>query len=71
MIAELFTTRNFEKLDIPVGRVMDVQPFPKERSSTHIRMIDFSPDIRIRKSLSKRAPDQSAFRNRNRHSSSC
>ncbi len=32
---------DFEKLDIRVGRVIDVQPFPEGRYSTHIVMIDF------------------------------
>lgn len=51
------TTEDFEKLDIRVGRVIDVQPFPEGRYSTHILMIDFGPELGMKKSLAKLAPN--------------
>jgi tRNA-binding protein len=51
------TTEDFEKLEIRVGRVIDVQPFPEGRYSTHIVMIDFGPDLGTKKSLAKLAPN--------------
>ena len=51
------TTEYFEKLDIRVGRVIDVQPFPEGRYSTHILMIDFGPKLGTKKSLAKLAPN--------------
>jgi tRNA-binding protein len=51
------TTEDFEKLDIRVGRVIDVQPFPEGRYSTHILMIDFGPELGLKKSLAKLAPN--------------
>jgi tRNA-binding protein len=48
---------DFEKLDIRVGRVIDVQPFPEGRYSTHILMIDFGPELGMKKSLAKLAPN--------------
>ena len=50
------TTEDFEKLDIRVGQVTDVQPFPEGRYSTHILMIDFGPQLGTKKSLAKLAP---------------
>lgn len=46
---------DFEKLDIRVGRVVEVQPFPEGRYSTHILMIDFGPGLGTKKSLAKMA----------------
>jgi tRNA-binding protein len=48
---------DFEKLDIRVGRVIDVQPFPDGRYSTHILLIDFGPELGMKKSLAKLAPN--------------
>lgn len=48
---------DFEKLDIRVGRVIEVQPFPEGRYSTHILMIDFGPGHGTKKSLAKLAPN--------------
>lgn len=48
---------DFEKLDIRVGRVVEVTPFPEGRFSTHILMIDFGPDLGTKKSLAKLAPN--------------
>jgi hypothetical protein len=51
------TVKDFEKLDIRVGRVVEVQPFPEGRYSTHILMIDFGSTLGIKKSLTKLAPN--------------
>ncbi len=51
------TVEDFEKLDIRVGRVVEVLPFPEGRYSTHILMIDFGPDLGTKKSLAKLAPN--------------
>lgn len=51
------TVEDVEKLDIRVGRVIDVQPFPESRYSTHILMIDFGPELGAKKSLAKLAPN--------------
>lgn len=48
---------DFEKLDIRVGRVLEVQPFPQGRYSTHILKIDFGVEIGEKKSLAKLAPN--------------
>lgn len=45
------TVGDFEKLDIRMGRVVEVQPFPEGRYSTHILMIDFGPGLGTKKSL--------------------
>ena len=57
MTGNLATTGDFEKLDIRVGRVIDVQPFPEGRYSSHILMIDFGPELGTKKSLAKLAPN--------------
>lgn len=51
------TTEDFEKLAIRVGQVIDVQPFPEGRYSTHVLMIDFGPELGTKKSLAKLAPN--------------
>ena len=51
------TAEDFERLDIRVGRVVDVWPFPEGRSSTHVLSIDFGPGLGTRKSLAKLAPN--------------
>lgn len=51
------TIEDFEKLDIRVGRVVDVQPFPQGRYSTHILMIDFGSELGTKKSLAKLLPN--------------
>jgi len=48
---------DFEKLDIRVGRVIDVQPFPEGRYSTYILLIDFGPELGMNKSLAKLTPN--------------
>ncbi len=51
MFETLATSEDFEKLDIRVGRVIDVQPFPEGRYSTHILMIDLGTELGTKKSL--------------------
>lgn len=51
------TIDDFQKLDIRVGRVTDVQPFPEGKYSTHVLQIDFGPEIGTKKSLAKLAPN--------------
>lgn len=51
------STEDFEKLDIRVGRVTEVRPFPEGRYSTHILMIDFGQELGTKKSLAKLAPN--------------
>ncbi len=51
------TTEDFEKLDIRVGRVIDVQPYPEGRYSTHVLIIDFGPELGTKKSLAKLVPN--------------
>ncbi len=46
---------DFEKVDIRVGKVLEVEPFAG-RHSTHILKIDFGPEIGIKKSLAKLKP---------------
>jgi tRNA-binding protein len=48
---------DFEKLDIRVGRVVGVEPFPEGRHSTHVLTIDFGPELGVRKSLARLAPN--------------
>ncbi len=57
MSGHIASTENFEKLDIRVGRVIDVQPFPEGRYSTHILIIDFGPELGTKKSLAKLIPN--------------
>ena len=59
-MSETSSTANledFQKLDIRVGRVIDVQPFLEGRYSTHILMIDFGSELGTKKSLAKLAPN--------------
>ena len=55
--ADTVAIADFEKLDIRVGRVVEVQPFPQGRYSTHILRIDFGPDFGVKKSLARLAPN--------------
>lgn len=51
------TIDDFEKLDIRVGRLVDVRPFPAGRYSTHVLWIDFGAELGVKKSLAKLAPN--------------
>ena len=57
MVEKSATTEDFEKLDIRVGRVIDVQPFHEGRYSTHTVMIDFGSELGTKKSLAKLSPN--------------
>jgi tRNA-binding protein len=51
------TIDDFQKLDIRVGTVLSVEPFPEGKYSTHILQIDFCPEIGTKKSLAKLKPN--------------
>ena len=57
MSESMATLDDFERLDIRVGRVVDVQAFPEGRYSTHVLRIDFGPKLGVKKSLAKLAPN--------------
>lgn len=48
---------DFEKVDIRVGSVLEVNDFPEGKYSTHILKIDFGSEIGIRTSLARLAPN--------------
>jgi len=51
------TMEDFEKIDIRVGRIVEVAPFPEGKYSTHILLIDLGPELGKKKSLAKLAPN--------------
>jgi tRNA-binding protein len=51
------TREEFEKIDVRVGAVTEVTPFTEGRYSTHILMIDFGPELGVKKSVAKLAPN--------------
>ena len=51
------TIADFNKIEIRVGRVTEVTPFPDGKSSTHILQVDFGPAIGTRKSLARLSPN--------------
>jgi tRNA-binding protein len=51
------TFEEFQAIDIRVGRVQSCEPFPEGKYSTHILSIDFGPEIGLKKSLAKLAPN--------------
>jgi tRNA-binding protein len=55
--AGVATIDDFQRLDIRVGRVVGVVPFPEGRHSTHVLTIDFGPELGTRKSLARLAPN--------------
>jgi tRNA-binding protein len=54
------TVEDFERLDIRVGKVVEVTPFPEGRYSTHVLLVDFGSELGSRKSLAKLAPNYAA-----------
>ena len=53
----MITYQDFENVDIRVGRVLSIEPFPEGKYSTHILHIDFGSEIGTKKSLAKLAPN--------------
>jgi len=53
----MITYSEFEKIDIRVGKILEVKPFPEGKYSTHILSIDFGSEIGVKKSLAKLAPN--------------
>jgi tRNA-binding protein len=49
-VAEAITYAEFEKVDIRTGTIVEVRPFPEARKSALILLIDFGPEIGVRKS---------------------
>jgi tRNA-binding protein len=50
------TWADFEKLDIRVGRVVEVHPFPEGKHSTHVLLIDLGPALGTKKSVARLTP---------------
>jgi len=48
--AELISLRDFEKIDVRVGRIVAVDEFPEARKPAYKLTIDFGPGVGIRKS---------------------
>lgn len=53
----MITYQDFEKVDIRVGRVLEVKNFPEGRYSTHILKIDLGKENGVKTSLAKLSPN--------------
>jgi tRNA-binding protein len=51
------TLEEFEKIDIRVGVVTEITAFTRGQYSTHILMIDFGPNLGVKKSLARLSPN--------------
>jgi tRNA-binding protein len=49
-LSEEITYADFERVDIRVGTVLEARVFPEARKPAYILMIDFGPEIGIKKS---------------------
>lgn len=52
----MITHDDFSKVDIRVGTITSVEPFPEGKYSTHILRIDFGAELGTKKSLAKLKP---------------
>jgi tRNA-binding protein len=48
---------DFQKLDVRVGRVVEVAPFPEGRHSSHVLRIDFGGELGVKKSVARLIPN--------------
>lgn len=46
----MITYADFDKVDVRVGRIVDVQDFPEARKPAYKLLIDFGPDVGVKKS---------------------
>jgi tRNA-binding protein len=46
----MITFADFDKVDVRVGRVVGVEPFPEARKPAYKLRIDFGPDVGIKRS---------------------
>ncbi|MFZ2188964.1 MAG: tRNA-binding protein [Candidatus Moraniibacteriota bacterium] len=53
----MISCKDFEKVDIRVGRILEIKDFPEGKYSTHILRIDFGQEVGVKTSLAKLAPN--------------
>lgn len=47
---QLIEWKDFERVELRVGRVLEARPFPEARKPAYILVVDFGPEIGIKKS---------------------
>ena len=47
---QMASIEDFSRLDIRVGTILSAQPFPKARRPAYQLMVDFGPEIGVKKS---------------------